>query len=485
MARSQPAHDSYDVIIIGAGISGLSAGIRLAQFFPRVLIVEAHAIPGGLNSYYEKRQGRGGPRELFDSGLHAVTNFRARGRKWGFGLVARNLGIDLDELEMREPAGPSRVTTPGGSLRFSNDVELLRSEVRAHFPGQADAFARFEEEMHAWSTDPAKADASASRYLEERITDPDLRDLILLPVLTYGGYREDDIDLRTFAILCRSLYQEGCWCPTDMKSFLRRLTDRYQEHGGELCYGARVARIVTTPDPAPDPATATAADSADKPRAEGIELARGGVIRARHILSSAGLYETGQLAGLELGQPAQISLFQLTASYDQPLRTLGIAENTHFVLRRSPLRWRFRDPEAIDTVLNFNAQDNYQFDTDRHHFKISCFDHIANWERLERPAYRARKAERSEQLMAWAREYYPGLGDATPTLTDSFTPTTIRRYTRHPYGTVYGGAVKAWDGRTPLANLHIIGNDQGGIGISGALTSGVVVANYNVLISTG
>ena len=36
----------YDVIIIGSGLSGLAAGIRLAQFDTRVLIVEKHTVAG-------------------------------------------------------------------------------------------------------------------------------------------------------------------------------------------------------------------------------------------------------------------------------------------------------------------------------------------------------------------------------------------------------------------------------------------------------
>ena len=42
----------YDTIIIGAGMSGLAAGIRLAYFEQRVCILERHTTIGGLNSFY-------------------------------------------------------------------------------------------------------------------------------------------------------------------------------------------------------------------------------------------------------------------------------------------------------------------------------------------------------------------------------------------------------------------------------------------------
>ncbi len=65
----------YDVAIIGAGLSGLAAGIRLAHFGKRVCIFERHNAPGGLNSFYSL----GGRK--FDVGLHAVTNYVPPGVK--------------------------------------------------------------------------------------------------------------------------------------------------------------------------------------------------------------------------------------------------------------------------------------------------------------------------------------------------------------------------------------------------------------------
>ncbi|MDG1324271.1 MAG: NAD(P)-binding protein, partial [Opitutales bacterium] len=55
--------------MIGAGLSGLSAAVRLAMFGKKVVILEKHFVVGGLNSFFA-RKGR-----KFDVGLHAVTNF--------------------------------------------------------------------------------------------------------------------------------------------------------------------------------------------------------------------------------------------------------------------------------------------------------------------------------------------------------------------------------------------------------------------------
>ena len=38
---------TYDAIVIGSGIGGLSAGALLARYGKSVLVCEAHTIPGG------------------------------------------------------------------------------------------------------------------------------------------------------------------------------------------------------------------------------------------------------------------------------------------------------------------------------------------------------------------------------------------------------------------------------------------------------
>ena len=78
----------YDTIIIGAGMSGLAAGIRLAHFGKRVCILERHSAIGGLNSFYRQR-GR-----TYDVGLHAVTSQQPRNMPlWISGLVVTLLAI--------------------------------------------------------------------------------------------------------------------------------------------------------------------------------------------------------------------------------------------------------------------------------------------------------------------------------------------------------------------------------------------------------
>ena len=87
---------TFDTIIIGAGLSGLAAGIRLAYYEQRVCILERHYTIGGLNSFYRLR-GRD-----YDVGLHAVTNFAPKGAKKGpLARLLRQLRLSLGRFFAR------------------------------------------------------------------------------------------------------------------------------------------------------------------------------------------------------------------------------------------------------------------------------------------------------------------------------------------------------------------------------------------------
>jgi phytoene dehydrogenase-like protein len=79
------------------------------------------------------------------------------------------------------------------------------------------------------------------------------------------------------------------------------------------------------------------------------------------------------------------------------------------------------------------------------------------------------------------------VGDFRPAVvaTDTFTPTTIRRYTGHIGGAVYGCPEKCYDGRTAIDNLYLCGTDQGYVGIIGVILSGISIANRYLLKGEG
>jgi phytoene dehydrogenase-like protein len=465
----------YDVAIIGAGMSGLAAGIRLAHFGKKVCIFERHNAVGGLNSFYSIA-GR-----KFDVGLHAMTNFVRPGVK-GTPLtkLLRQLRIERDEFALCEQRQSRIAFGPRGgiALRFTNDFAVLETEVAAKFPAQIDGFRALTAAVRA--CDDVSLDAapiSAREVVRRHISDPLLEDMLFCPLMYYGSATERDMEFGQFAIMFKALFLEGFARPFEgVRLVLRVLLEKYRAAGGERRMKCGVKHIV-----------------AREGRAAALVLDTGEEITADHVISSIGAPETEKLVAAGASEPA-------------PARTLSFVE-TITILDRQPaaLGWGddtivfFNDSARFDYTRPAGAVDprsgviclpnNFDFGSGRELsegvFRVTCLANYDCWATLPEEEYRAQKAEWFAAVQRSARRFLPPVDDAAlagATLTtDMFTPRTITKFTGHLGGAIYGSPVKNRQGRTALANLYLCGTDQGFLGIVGAMLSGISMANYHIL----
>jgi phytoene dehydrogenase-like protein len=462
----------YDVAIIGAGLSGLAAGIRLAHFGRKVCIFERHNAVGGLNGFYSL----GGRK--YDVGLHAVTNFVPAGVKGTpLGKILRQLRIDRDEFALCPQKGSRVAFGQAGErvLRFSNDFGLLESEVAARFPGEVEGFRRIAEFVRATPLAGAGGSASARAFIRTLISDPVLEDMLLCPLMFYGSAREDDMDLGQFAIMFRALYLEGFARPLEgVRVMMRVLLEKYREAGGERRMKCGVRSII-----------------AREGRAAALVLDSGEEITATHVLSSIGAAETGALLGGREPKGRRLGYVETISVLKVPPAALGWGDDTIVFFNDSD-RFTYRDPDGqVDLrsgIICF--PNNFLYgpgrDLPEGFFRVTCLANYESWAGLPEERYRADKALRFNQVQESAKRFLPrltpraALEEAT-VATDMFTPTTVVRYTGHLRGAIYGDPVKHPDGRTPLSNLFLCGTDQGMLGIVGAMLSGISMANEHVL----
>jgi phytoene dehydrogenase-like protein len=115
--------------------------------------------------------------------------------------------------------------------------------------------------------------------------------------------------------------------------------------------------------------------------------------------------------------------------------------------------------------------------------RITALAHFDRWQSLSEESYRLEKLRWYDRLAASAVRFVPDFRSRVID-TDMFTPTTIRRFTGHENGAIYGAPHKQLDGTTSVKNLYLCGTDQGYLGIVGALVSGVSMANRHCLLGS-
>lgn len=454
----------YQLIIIGGGLSGLAAGIRAARFGQNILILEQHSLPGGLNSWYFRHG------HLLETGLHAMTNFApAFDKRAPLNRLFRQLKLSRKRFVTREQFG-SEIIFPDHRLRFSNDLSLLIEEVTREFPASSQGFLRLVKEMEAYDPFAPGPWRSARKFLSERLADPLLENMLLLPLMVYGNAEEKDMDLAQFAIMFRALFLEGFFRPGEsIREFLELLLDQFKAFGGEIRYKAEVAEIVH-----------------DQDRVQGVRLHDGTVLTADGVLSTVGLPATAALTGWPLEQEDYTGRmsFVETISFLPQSRRHELSRDRTIVFYSLENDWQYRRPEElIDPfwgVLCF--PENFQGVEPGETFQLRVTNsaNYDQWLQLDREAYVQEKA-RCFRLSTEMVAEIVGNYAQDVVYQDSFTPLTIERFTGKGAGAVYGSPVKIKDGRTPWENLFIAGTDQGYLGIVGAMLSGVTIVNQHLL----
>lgn len=456
-------------------MSGLAAGIRLAHFDQRVCILERHYTIGGLNSFY-----RMGGRD-YDVGLHAVTNFTVKGSKHGpLAKLLRQLRLRWDDFNLSEQVG-STIRFPEVALNFGNDFELLRSEVGKAFPDQITGFDKLTSELLDYDdmdgTSPNFMRSSRA-VLAEYLSDPLLIEMLLCPLMWYGNARERDMDFGQFCIMFRACYLEGFARPfKGVRLILKNLVRKFRGLGGELKLRSGVSRI-----------------HVEDGRAVAVELDDGTILEGKRILSSAGTIETMRLCDditeVDVARAGNLSFIESVSILDQQPQSIGFDRTILFYNDSSDFHWERPEGSLCDVRTGVVCSpNNYQYGPEDGLLpdgviRITTLANHDRWCALTDQQYRAQKIEQYDAAVESAVRFMPDFRRHVIDI-DVFTPKTIRRFTWHDNGAVYGAPDKQLDGTTHLSNLFLCGTDQGFVGIIGAIVSGISMANRHCLQPQG
>ena len=459
----------YDTIIIGAGMSGLAAGIRLAYFDQRVCILERHTTIGGLNSFY-----RLGGRN-YDVGLHAVTNFTPQGHAQGpagpaAAAIAAHLGrflpVAADRLD-------DRVSRRHAAIQQRLRVLSIRGRIGT-FPRENDNFQQAcrARSSTTTSSNEQAASRSARQIVGQIITDPLLVEMLFCPLMFYGSAREHDMDFGQFSIMFRSIFLEGFARPlAGVRLILKNLVRRFKQLGGELRLRAGVERIAVEQGRVAQRRARRRHRARRRPRALVGRLGRDDAAVRRRAAAS----DDRRPGSCRSSSRSRCSMPAARAGlrpHDRVLqrqRQVPLAE-----ARRAGRRAQRRDLLAR-TTFDYDRAAGRGHDARSRRWPTTTAGEPAGRATIRRPS--------ATGTSGWSTSAVRFVPDFRPRVvaTDMFTPDDDPPLHRPRQRRGLRRARKALDGTTHLKNLFICGTDQGFVGIVGTMISGITMANRHLL----
>ena len=468
----------FECVIIGAGMSGLASGIRLALAGKESIILERHNASGGLNSFYSIDGHK------YDVGLHALTNYVPKGKKGSpLTKLLRQLRIPYDAFEL-SPQIQSKIHFPHCELNFNNDFSFFESQVAEQFPDEIDGFRRLVETIKNYDAFSLEAKSISTRAtLKKYFNNSLLESMLLCPTMYYGSSTENDMDFSQFVIMFRSLFLEGFARPLNgVRTIIKALQDKYRSLGGIRRMRCGVAKIIC-----------------NEKHVQKLLLDDGSEITADKIISTAGYTETLRLCDTHKNQEVETNVGKLTFTetislFKEQPKDLGWQDTIIFFNQGRDFKYEAPSTELVDPRSGVIClPNNYTYPNDENLeygiLRITALAHNQKWFSLAETAYQKAKQDWYTTLQKTALGILPDLKETQAEFTartiakDMFTPRTVHKFTGHINGAIYGCPDKVKDGRTHLDNLFIAGTDQGFLGIIGAMLSGISMTNLHCLQS--
>jgi phytoene dehydrogenase-like protein len=331
------------LVIIGAGVAGLAAGVYALRSGYKVVIVERHTAPGGLCTSWHRAG------YLFDgsaAGLAGTSPDAPIRRLW------EELGV-IGHCDLFDPDNFGSIRLPDGRIATVwTDIARFESHFIELFPTDADRVREFSRALRACAgvdipfsggiagkgnTRAAAAWKSALlslpaivhysrvtlRKFLDTLKDPACR-LAFENLVHFGGF---DIPLLSVILPLAYAHRKATGIPRrGWLDFARAIEARYLSLGGDLRYGIPVVGLI-----------ASSRDSKGRPqgRVLGVKLGDGSEILADRVISAADGRFTSKV--LKVDDESKLARdFKLEDLSDQPVQVnLGVAEDWSAI--RGPL----------------------------------------------------------------------------------------------------------------------------------------------------
>lgn len=445
--------NTYDVIVVGAGLGGLTTAATLAQKGKRVLVIEKHDKVGGYATKFTRED------YTFDVSLHNLGPLKGVIKHIfdELGLMERVEYIPYDTFQ--------RVIFPEHNINIPKGIDNYINILKEDFPAEKEGLDKLFNEIKHMREGLDKFDEMALTGDPEVMNNPmmavEYPQFVNLVETTFAEFLDEYIkDEKLKGIIGNFWWYLGLppsqaasliYCVTSINYFgnaggyikgtsqelSNALADVIKGHHGRVVLNTEVKKILM----------------ADK-KARGVLTDEGEIFYADTVISNINAADTfvnlidesqmkkrirRKVSNLEYSSSA----VQLYLGLDCDPAGLGFKDHSFTIFNSYEHDKNYEYSLNGDYANTFFSCTNYtKVDPEstpegKGIISIYSIDHMRNWENLSEHEYRKKKEKVTEILLDKVEKHFPGLREHI-VVKELGTPKTMHRYTFSPEGSIYG-----------------------------------------------
>jgi prolycopene isomerase len=437
----------YDVIVVGAGISGLTAASLLSKRGLKVAVIEKSYNPGGSCGIFKRNN------VIFDQGSAMLYGFGEKGfnpHRFVFNCLEEPINMIKHDLLYC-------VNYEGRRVRFWPDVEKFSEEMADMFPSEKENIKRFYKDLnrmyqhvmveHPVFSAPDENDGrqslkgvlkhpvsyakflsymnkSTKSLLEGYFKDPEIFKFFNKLTSTYCYTNVEETPAILSAIMFVDNHTGGSYYPAGSTIFLPgKLEKVIEENGGDMLLGREATKVIFKDG---------------KPA--GVELDNVEALYADNLVYSGTVWNLyGKLIGEEQLDEKQRELAKMVPTYASAV-LYAYVDRSVIPEGTLPIEMIVGNPDQLDeseiTAYIMSIDDRTLCPEDVHVVE-AIGPSFEKFDRNDREGYLLKKEKEKNRLLDVLEERFPGFRKGAR-YAEVATPLTIERYTNKNGGSVAG-----------------------------------------------
>ena len=459
--------NKYDVIVVGAGLGGLTAASLLAKRGLSVLLIDQQNKPGGSCTSFKRED------HVFDVGTAMLYGFGEKGFR-PFRFLINELEEPIDVIPHQTLA---RMTFEGQEIVFWPDIDRFLEELYRLFPLEKEGLRAFYQDLTKMYENivvkneiiAPPSELSPRQALRQFLSDPlvivkmqRLLSTSTLDLLKKYFHTPEVINFfdklcsayayttaaETPAVLAATMFIDnhigGVYFPAGgAQMFPSTIEKAFERYGGQTLYHQMVDQILIN-------------DS----QAYGVRLKDGVEILAERVIANATVWNIyGKLVRPEHIRPERMKWVQALIPTYPSMTLYMVVDREGFPAGQYPWEIFIENRKVIDSsdlTLYINSLVDTTLCPPDHLVVMAISPNLSKWPHADEPAYQspeyeAQKQREADKMIDQIEQHIPGFRKQIRTLIIG-TPTTVERYLLKNGGAV--GGPKNQIGQEMLKRLH-------------------------------